>query len=269
MTDRRYLIVNADDFGQSAGVNRGIIEAHEGGIVSSASLMVRWPAARQAAIYASHHASLSLGLHFDCGEWRYRNESWSKVYEVVPEDDWKAVKQEAWRQLAEFRRLTGANPTHVDSHQHIHRRSALESIFLDMAGDLNVPLRSYAPNIRYYGSFYGQDKTGTSLPELIRVDALIRTLEQLPPGFTELGCHPGYAHGLDSMYRRERAIEVDTLCDPEVRRALDRNGIELRTFRDLACVDRSLTPLAAPVGLLDEDGADPLGAAASGDGGLL
>ena len=103
-----------------------------------------------------------------------------------------------------------------------------------MAGDLNVPLRSYAPNIRYYGSFYGQDKTGTSLPELIRVDALIRTLEQLPPGFTELGCHPGYAHDLDSMYRHERAIEVDTLCDPEVRRALNRNGIDTSFVERLA-----------------------------------
>src|SRR5437870_3779943 len=41
----RYLIVNADDFGLSPGVNRGIIEAHEHGIVTSASLMVRWPAA--------------------------------------------------------------------------------------------------------------------------------------------------------------------------------------------------------------------------------
>ena len=258
MKDRRYLIVNADDFGQSAGVNRGIIEAHERGIVSSASLMVRWPAARQAAIYARQHGSLSLGLHFDCGEWRYRNECWSKLYEVVPEDDCKAVKREAWWQLAEFRRLTGADPTHLDSHQHIHCQGALESIFLDLAGELNVPLRSYAPNIRYHGRFYGQDETGASLPELIRVDTLIRTLKQLPPGLTELGCHPGYARDLDSMYRRERAIEVDTLCDLRVRRALDRNGIELRSFRDWACVDRSLTPLAAPL----------VGAAASADGEL-
>lgn len=47
----RFLIVNADDFGQSPGVNRGIIEAHEHGIVTSASLMVRWPAATEAAAY--------------------------------------------------------------------------------------------------------------------------------------------------------------------------------------------------------------------------
>ena len=45
----RRLIMNADDFGISPGVNAGIIEAHERGIVTSASLMVRWPDAVAAA----------------------------------------------------------------------------------------------------------------------------------------------------------------------------------------------------------------------------
>ena len=45
MPATRSLIVNADDFGQSPGMNRGTIAARERGIVTSASLMVRWPAA--------------------------------------------------------------------------------------------------------------------------------------------------------------------------------------------------------------------------------
>src|SRR5256885_15259517 len=44
----RHLIVNADDFGLSAGVNAGIIRAHEHGILTSASLMVRGAAAASA-----------------------------------------------------------------------------------------------------------------------------------------------------------------------------------------------------------------------------
>jgi predicted glycoside hydrolase/deacetylase ChbG (UPF0249 family) len=39
--DQRILIVNGDDFGRTAGVNRGIIEAHQRGVLTSASLMVR------------------------------------------------------------------------------------------------------------------------------------------------------------------------------------------------------------------------------------
>ncbi len=84
---KRALIVNADDFGQSFGVNRGIMEAHERGIVTSASLMVRWPAAREAAAYARKYPRLSLGLHFDCGEFGCRNGNWTKLYDVVSEED--------------------------------------------------------------------------------------------------------------------------------------------------------------------------------------
>ena len=51
MSDKKYLIVNADDFGLSPGANRGIMGAHEHGIVTSASLMVRWPVAAEAAAY--------------------------------------------------------------------------------------------------------------------------------------------------------------------------------------------------------------------------
>src|SRR5207249_12208513 len=100
----RYLIVNADDFGQSRGINRGIMEAHEQGIVTSASLMVRWPAAPEAAAYARSHRSLSLGLYFDFGAWCYWKGRWSKLYEVVRIEDERGVRDEAWLLLAELRR---------------------------------------------------------------------------------------------------------------------------------------------------------------------
>ena len=58
MRTGRLLIVNADDFGQTAGVNRGVIEAHDRGIVTSASLMVRWPAAAEAASFARARPAL-------------------------------------------------------------------------------------------------------------------------------------------------------------------------------------------------------------------
>src|SRR5215831_3654590 len=80
----RQLIVNADDFGQSPGVNRGIIQAHERGIVTSASLMVRWRAAAEAAAYARAHPRLGLGLHVDLGEWEYRDGDWTMLYQLVP-----------------------------------------------------------------------------------------------------------------------------------------------------------------------------------------
>src|SRR5206468_10377269 len=76
MNHRRYLIVNADDLGYSHGVNRGILEAHSSGIVTSASLMVRWPATTDAVLAARDCPGLSLGLHLDLGEWACRNGQW-------------------------------------------------------------------------------------------------------------------------------------------------------------------------------------------------
>src|SRR6059058_86350 len=105
MTTQRHLIVNADDFGQSHGVNCGIIEAYEKGIVTSASLMVRRPAAEEAATYGREHPELSIGLHLDLCEWIYRDETWSPLYEVVPIDDAFAIAEEVNRQLMTFRRL--------------------------------------------------------------------------------------------------------------------------------------------------------------------
>src|SRR5437588_12984858 len=120
LTTARILVVNADDFGQSAGVNRGIITAHERGIVSSASLMVRWPAAAEAAAYGRAHPALSLGLHLDLGEWVYRSGAWVPLYEVVPAGNASAVAGEIARQLDAFEKLAGKPPSHLDSHQHCH-----------------------------------------------------------------------------------------------------------------------------------------------------
>jgi predicted glycoside hydrolase/deacetylase ChbG (UPF0249 family) len=233
MTVKRNLIVNADDFGQSAGVNRGIIEAHERGIVTSASLMVRWPASAAAATYGRRRPALSLGLHIDLGEWTYRGESWVPVYEVVASNDRAAVAAEVNSQVETFRRLLGQDPTHIDSHQHVHRSEPVHSVVVEIARRLGVPLRDFTSRIRYCGDFYGQTATGDPYPEGISADKLIALLTALPPGVTELGCHPGEGSDVDSMYRSERALEVKTLCDPRIWPTIATEGIELHSFHEI------------------------------------
>ena len=242
----RYLIVNADDFGQSRGVNRGIIEAHEEGLVSSASLMVRWPAASEAAAYARERPGFSVGLHFDFYEWTCRRGRWKPLYEVLPSLDIRAVRREAIDQLEAFRRLVGRDPTHLDSHQHVHLKRTIRPLFIELAGTLGVPLRRCSQEIRYRGDFYGQDGAGRPCPQLISPAALIATLRRLPPGCTELGCHPGYAMDLTSMYRRERAREVRTLCHPRVREALRDSRVHLRSFMDIAEITAAKSTRPAP-----------------------
>jgi chitin disaccharide deacetylase len=229
----RALVVNADDFGQSAGVTRGIIEAHERGIVTSASLMVLWPASAEAAAYSRRQPGLSVGLHLDLGEWTCRAGVWEALYTRVDSTDPDAVDLEVRKQLERYRDLVGQNPTHLDSHQHVHRSDPVRSTLMRVAGELRVPLRHLTPSIQHCGSFYGQTATGEPLPDLIGMPALAALLRRLPEGVTELACHPGYAHDLESMYTDERTIELHSLCAPEVRQVLADAEIRLISFADL------------------------------------
>jgi predicted glycoside hydrolase/deacetylase ChbG (UPF0249 family) len=226
----RRVIVNADDFGQSHGVNEGIAAAHECGVVTSASLMVRWDAVGEASRYARGHADLSVGLHLDLGEWVFRDGSWVALYQVAPRDDAALLDAEIAGQLGRFRELMGRDPSHLDSHQHVHNAEPIRSLLEAIGSDLDVPVRSCNPEIVYSDRFYGQLLKGEPFPEGITPDRLIEILASLAPGITEIGCHPGLGTDIRSMYRTERAIEVDTLCDPRVRQAIDDLGIELCNF---------------------------------------
>jgi predicted glycoside hydrolase/deacetylase ChbG (UPF0249 family) len=226
----RHLIVNADDLGQSPGINAGIARAFLDGIVTSASLMVRWPSAADAAAYFRGRAGISLGLHLDLGEWEYERGHWVPVYEVVAHNDPDAVAEEVHRQVSEFRDLTNMDPTHMDSHQHAHRSEPVSSIVKEAAKRMGVPLRHECTAVTYRGGFYGQTAKGEPDHEAISVEALLGILASLPPGVTELGCHPGLADDMGGMYRLERVREVETLCDPRVRAALAEHKIALRSF---------------------------------------
>ena len=226
----RYLIVNADDFGLSRSVNRGIIEAAERGILTSASLMVRYPAASEAAGYAKTNRAFSVGLHVDLGEWMYRNGEWELLYEVVPANDAEMVKAEIEKQLRQFEELVGGPPDHLDSHQHAHRNEPVRGIMMDLAHRLSIPLRECSPEVHFCGSFYGQTGEGEPLPDALTTGNLITIVKSLPEGTTELGCHPGYADDLKSVYCHEREQELKVLCDPEVKDALKDFGIKLRGF---------------------------------------
>lgn len=232
----RRLIVNADDFGATNGVNRGIVEAHEKGIVTSASLMIRQPAVDDAIELATAHPRLAVGLHVDLGEWAYRNGDWHAVYEVVDTDDVDGVHDEVAKQVGRFEELVGRSPTHLDSHQHVHQRGPAADAVAAAGRRLSVPVRHADDSVRYLGSFYGQLAKGEPWRDVLTIDGLVGLLRPLPEGTTELGCHPGYADGLaetGTMYVAEREVELQVLCDPAVRAALDDLGIELISFADL------------------------------------
>jgi predicted glycoside hydrolase/deacetylase ChbG (UPF0249 family) len=227
--DKRYLIVNADDFGYSRSVNRGVIEAHERGIVTSASLMVDRPGAVEAAEYAREHAQLGVGLHVELDAWRVARIPRKGAVRSAAALERRVSAQTA-DQLERFRSLVGRDPSHLDSHHHRHVWDGVRPVLERLARALGVPLRRCDARVRFCGAFYGHDGNGQPDPDAITPQALVALLEGLEPGVTELCCHAGYADELDDWYRIEREQEVRTLCDAAVRESVARLEIELCTF---------------------------------------
>lgn len=234
---KRWLIVNADDFGLSRETNLGIFQAHEHGIVTSASLMVGQSATQHAIEQSQRFPDLSLGLHVDLGEWNYRDGEWRPWREIVPLDDVAAVEVEILRQLGSFQQLAGRDPTHIDSHQDVHRHRPLRTLFEKIAQDCGLPLRACDRRIGFCGEFYGRTKTGAeAFAEGISIANLTRIIHALDNGITELSCHPGLDGGLTSDYRDERIQEVRTLCDPAVRAHLEHEHVSLISFARLPLI---------------------------------
>jgi predicted glycoside hydrolase/deacetylase ChbG (UPF0249 family) len=215
----KYCIVNADDFGATAAVNRGIVEAHRNGIVTSASLMVDRPGAPEAAALASALPHLSVGLHAEL----------ARAHATAA-----AARNALTAQWRLFEALMGAPPTHLDAHHNAHRDTLLAPLFVDLAREKGVPLRENG-EVRYFSNFYGR-WGGESHAEQISVESLLSIIErELRDGFTELACHPGYAsEDLRSDYVVEREIELATLCSSRVARKLASLGVRLISYRDYA-----------------------------------
>jgi|GEM_PF-284541 len=233
MKAQRLLIVNADEFGRNPGINRGVIDTHRRGIVTSASAMVRRPAAVEAARLVRENPALGVGLHVDLCEWVCRDGRWVQVEEVVPLDDADAVSEEVARQLSRFRELFQREPTHLDSHQNVHRTEPVRSVLLTTARQLGVPLRHFTDHVFVCSEFHGQTSTGRPYPEGIRLSRLLAVLRSLPEGASELICHPGYGDSGAGSYGRERETELQVLSHRRVRETLREQGLELGTFADV------------------------------------
>ena len=238
----KLLIVKADDLAASPGINRGILESHTRGIVTSASLMVTGDAVDEAVKIARAHPTLSVGLHWDV---------WGEDEREFDLGDLAAVRDEFHRQLDRFHALLERAPTHVDSHRHAHLEERALPVFRELVEPLGVPLRGDA-DVAFVGGFYAQwewmvtDLTHVGVPFL---EWLLR--EEVGEGWTELSCHPGYVSpGYRSVYDVEREAEVRTLTDERVRRAIEELGISLASYADHgAAAGGPAPPLAGSRGL--------------------
>lgn len=246
----RRLIVNADDLGRSAAINDGIFEAHRRGIVTSATLMVTWDAAEDAAHRLAQHPALGVGLHVTltdsvpispvpqvsslliAGGSRFPR---TPEEMVAPSPVEVAVEVRA--QVARFQALVGRPPSHLDSHHHSHRHPEVLEGLLAVALEDGLPVRRASEAVAARASALGVAVTDAFearfYDEGVGVDRLLGYLDGVRPGVTELMCHPGRvdeALRSTSRYADQREAELTVLCDPGIARGLAKRSIELVHF---------------------------------------
>ena len=146
----RNLIVNADDLGWTAGVNRGIAEAHRNGIVTSASLLANGEAFAEAAKLAREARGLGVGVHLNLNDGppvAPRKSVASLVNnsgEFAGGPDGLLVKiathgismrevELEWNAQISKVCDAGIDPTHLDGHKHVHMLPGLFEIALRLA----------------------------------------------------------------------------------------------------------------------------------------
>jgi predicted glycoside hydrolase/deacetylase ChbG (UPF0249 family) len=248
----KRLIVNADDLGRTHGINTGVFEAHRLGIVTSATAMVNYESIREAASMSRENPKLGIGLHVALTGGRTALPS-SRVPSLVGKDGAQPAKPEGLSgarsaeiaaeveaQFRKFIEVFGRKPTHLDSHHHSHRLPDVFEAVSSLARREGLPVRNAGGSmvedlkkagLRTNDAFEeGFFDKGVSLANLLRI------IDTLPQGSTELMCHPAHEDAelaASSSYAAVRVVELKTLCAPEVKAALARGGVRLIAFSEL------------------------------------
>jgi predicted glycoside hydrolase/deacetylase ChbG (UPF0249 family) len=286
----KYLIVNADGYGFTRGINRGIDAAVERGIITSVSVNSNYEGIDELPAFAERFPHVSVGVHLNPvvgppvadpaaiptllgpdGEFLGGREFTRRLLSRKIERS--ELKHELRLQVQRVRDM-GIPISHLDSHQNRHLYPRYFGVFLELMEETGVrAMRTHAhfalaeskqPRSdlrRYYLRHPNRFATHmTARAEMamarrrgaLMCDRLMSTshtgdkavqahwsqlLRNVPDGWTEVYCHPAIP---DDELRRyatyvdERLAEVDVMTSEETRQEIERNGIQLRTFHDLA-----------------------------------
>ncbi|EPW0615089.1 chitin disaccharide deacetylase [Enterobacter hormaechei] len=245
------LIVNADDFGLSKGQNYGIIEACRRGVVTSTTALINGEAVEHAAQLSRELPELGVGMHFvltlglplspmpgltrdgQLGKW-----IWEMAEQgALPLDE---IARELDCQFNRFVDVFGREPTHIDSHHHVHMIPAIFPLVAEFAQRKGVAMRvdrevRGLPDVAvtstggFNSAFYG-DEIDEALFLKVLDDSAAKGERSL-----EVMAHPAFVDNIvrKSAYCWPRLAELDVLTSASLKYAIAERGYRLGTFRDL------------------------------------
>jgi predicted glycoside hydrolase/deacetylase ChbG (UPF0249 family) len=257
----KLLIVNADDFGFTGDVNRGIVDAHRRGILTATTLMANGQAFDDAVNLARATPSLDIGCHLVLIQGR------SLISEQELPRNWKELlkalargRLDVYHELrAQVQKLIGAGlrPTHFDTHKHTHVLPAVLSAVMRLAQEFQVPFirvpfdagwvpvqaldRWYRKRLKTANLRSTDHFLGFRLTDTLTTASLAAALFRLPDGITEFMCHPGYLgdelRSAATRLKETRERELEALTSSAVRDVIVERKIELTNYR--ALLDRT------------------------------
>jgi predicted glycoside hydrolase/deacetylase ChbG (UPF0249 family) len=245
------LIVNADDFGYSRGVNFGIIDAYQKGVLTSATMMVNMPGFEHAVELAKRNPGLGVGIHLvltcgvpvlpelpsltdEIGQFR-------KLRGIFHYASAEEIEKEFVAQIERFL-ASGLKPTHLDSHHHVHAHELVLPIVLRLAERYRLPVRRISnlpehaavyQSVRttevFFADFYGDAVTFETWERLLKAGMAYDTVEIM--------CHPAYLDEsllAGSSYARPRAKELAILTNERTIRAVAQADCKLITYKEIS-----------------------------------
>jgi predicted glycoside hydrolase/deacetylase ChbG (UPF0249 family) len=255
----RKLVVNADDFGFTRDVNRGIVDAHRNGILTAATLMARGVA------LARENPALDIGVHLVLvGEPGYPRTISDLIRAVALRRI--SVYEECRAQVRAVLEA-GLQPTHLDTHKHTHLLPPVLDAVARISEEFGIPWvrrpfdiplsftgvpwtkiaasrafgvvrRRFARVLARHGCRSTDHFAGFQITGDYGAAELARLIRLLPEGATEFMCHPGLCtdelRAAGTRLKESRERELAALKSAEVRRALQDTGVDLVSYRDLS-----------------------------------
>lgn len=270
MRSGRRLSVNADDFGFTTDVNRGIVEAHVRGILTSTTVMANGQAFDDAVALARENPSLDIGVHFVL----VGGEMVSEAGRALPGTVGALMRALVMGRVDPYRELSaqmakvrdaGLRVTHVDTHKHTHLLPPVLDAVCRIAeehgvkwirrpfdypitpGPSEIPMavrvvsramgsvrRMFHAKMARHGCGSTDHFAGFQLTGRFSHEDVVHLIERLPEGWTEFMVHPGYCtnelRAERTRLKESRETELRALTHPAVKDAIEANGVVLAAY---------------------------------------
>lgn len=271
MLPRRRLSVNADDFGFTTDVNRGIVEAHLRGILTSTTVMANGRAFDDAVDLARRNPSLDIGMHFVL----VGGAMVSEAGRSLPATVGALMRALAMKRIDPYKELSaqmakaldaGLKVTHVDTHKHTHLLPPVLDAVCRIAeengvkwirrpfdfpltpGPSEIPLakravsramgtvrRMFHAKMARHGCGSTDHFAGFQLTGRFSHEDVVHLIERLPEGWTEFMVHPGFCtnelRAARTRLKESREAELRALTHPAVKAAIESSGVARVPYR--------------------------------------